>query len=254
MHLQDAGGDLRRDRAEERLLDDVGLALAVGDHQDLAGLHDGLDAHGVGLLGDQVGVAVEEALVGLNGLLFQVNAVGAQLEGLVRLVEADVAVVADAQQLQVHAADTVDDGVIAGALGRSVEVRAIGQVDGLGADVHMVKQVAVHKAPIALGVLLRQAAVLVQIDGRDLGEVNIALVVPLDQLLVGAHGGAAGSQAQHAVGLHDDLGRNDVGGLAGHIVVIFCADDLHKTIPPVFSGRVAPVLLSSLYHAAGGIL
>ena len=87
-----------------------------------------------------------------------------------------------------NAADTVDDGVIAGALGRSVEVRAIGQVDGLGADVHMVKQVAVHEAPIALGVLLRQAAVLVQVDGRDLGEVDIALVVPLDQLLVGAHG------------------------------------------------------------------
>ena len=97
VHLQDAGGDLRRDGAEERLLDDVGLALAVGDHQDLAGLHDRLDAHGVGLLGDQVGVAVEEALVGLDGLLLQVNAVGAQLECLVRLIEADVAVVADAQ-------------------------------------------------------------------------------------------------------------------------------------------------------------
>ena len=71
VHLQDAGGDLRRDGAEERLFDDVGLALAVGDHQDLAGLHDRLDAHGVGLLGDQVGVAVKEALVGLDGLLLQ---------------------------------------------------------------------------------------------------------------------------------------------------------------------------------------
>ena len=194
-----------------------------------------------------------------NGIIHSVGGIDLQLLGLgpnghIGFNEPNEAVVADAQQLQVNAADTVDDGVIAGALGRSVEVRAIRQVDGLGADVHMVKQGAVHEAPIALGVLLRQAAVLVQVDGRDLGEVDIALVVPLDQLLVGAHGGAAGSQAQHAVGLHDDLGRNDVGGLAGHIVVIFCADDLHKRIPPVFSGRVAPVLLSSLYHAAGGIL
>ena len=168
---------------------------------------------------------------------------GAQLEGLVRLVEADVAIVADAQQLQVNAADTVDDGVIAGALGRSVEVRAIGQVDGLGADVHMVKQVAVHEAPIALGVLLRQAAVLVQVDGRDLGEVDIALVVPLDQLLVGAHGGAAGGQTQHAVGLHDDLRRDDVGGLAGHVVIILSTDDLHKKIPPDISERARSVIL-----------
>ena len=107
----------------------------------------------------------------------------------------------------------------------------------------MVKQVAVHEAPIALGVLLRQAAVLVQIDGRDLGEVDIALVVPLDQLLVGAHGGAAGGQTQHAVGLHDDLRRDDIGGLAGHVVIILSTDDLHKKIPPDISERVRSVIL-----------
>ena len=88
---------------KKAFLHDFSLALAVDDHQHLAGLHDGLDAHGVGLFGDQVLVAVKEALVGLDGLGLQVDAVGAQLEGLARLVETDVAVVADAQQLQVDA-------------------------------------------------------------------------------------------------------------------------------------------------------
>ena len=114
MHLQDAGGHFGSDGAEEGFLHDFSLALAVDDHQHLAGLHDGLDAHGVGLFGDQVLVAVKEALVGLDGLGLQVDAVGAQLEGLARLVETDVAVVADAQQLQVDAADALDDSVIAG--------------------------------------------------------------------------------------------------------------------------------------------
>ncbi len=73
-------------------------------------------------------VAVKEALVGLDGLLGQVDAVGAQLKGLARLVEADVAVVADAQQLQIDAAHAVDDLVVAGALGGGVHVGAVRQV------------------------------------------------------------------------------------------------------------------------------
>ena len=47
--------------------------------------------------------------------------------------------------------------------------------------------------------LLGQAAVLVQIDGRDLGEVDIALVVPLDQLLVGATGVPPVAKTQYTV-------------------------------------------------------
>ena len=158
---------------------------------------------------------------------------GAQLECLVRFIEADVAVVADAQQLQVNAAHIVNDRVIAGALGVGVHVGAVRQVDVGGVDVHMVEQVAVHKAPVAFRVLLGQ-------DAGDLGKVQVALVVPLDQLFIGTHGGTAGGQAQHAVGLHDDLGRDDVGGLAGHVVVIFCTDDLHKKIPPDLFGVRCP--------------
>ena len=192
MHLQDAGGHFRGDRAEESLLHDLGLAGAVDHHQHLAGLHNGLDAHGVGLLGHQVYVAVKEALVGLDGLLGQVHTVGLQLKGLARLVEADVAVVADAQQLQVDAAHAVDDLVVLGAGCVRIGVGAVRQVDAGGVDVDVVKQVAVHEAPVAFRVVLGQAAVLVQVHGGDLREINVALVVPLHQLLVGPHRGAAG--------------------------------------------------------------
>ena len=135
VHLQDGGGHLGGDGAEEGLLDDLGLALAVGHHQHLAGLHDGAHAHGVGLLGHQVGVAAEEALVGLDGALGQVDAVGAEREVVGRLVEAYVAVGADAQQLQVDAAQIVDDLVIGLAGGLGVGVGAVGHMDGVGADV-----------------------------------------------------------------------------------------------------------------------
>ena len=113
---------------------------------------------------------------------------GLQLKSLARLVEADVAVGAKAQQLQVDAAHAVDDLVVLFAGIRSIGVGAVGQMDGLGADVDLVKQVLVHKAPIAFGVLLGQAAVLVQIDGGDLREIQVALVVPVHQLSVCATG------------------------------------------------------------------
>ena len=51
----------------------------------------------------------------------------------------------------------------------------------------MIEQVAVHEAPVAFRVVLGQAAVLVQVHGGDLREINVALVVPLHQLLVGPH-------------------------------------------------------------------
>ena len=154
VHLQDAGGHFRGDRAEEGFLHDLGLAGAVDHHQHLTGLHNGLDAHGVGLLRHKVLVAVEEALVGLDGGFGQINAVGLQLKRLARLVEADVAVRAKAQQLQVDAAHAVDDLVVLGAGIVCIGVGAIRQVDVRRVDVHMIEQVAVHEAPVAFRVVL----------------------------------------------------------------------------------------------------
>mgnify|MGYP003300403364 CR=1 FL=1 len=230
VHLQDGSGDLGGDGAEEGLLDDLGLVLAGGDQQDLAGVHDGADAHGVGLTGHIV-LGGEEALVGLDGLLGQIDAVGAHGEVIGGLVEADVAVVADAQQLQIHAADSLDDGIVLSAGGLGIGILTVGNVDGIGTDIHMVEQVLVHEVPVALVVGAGQAAVLVQVDGGDLSEAQIADLVPvLDQALVGADGGAAGGQTQNAVGLGDDLGSDDVGGLAGHLSVVLGFDDSHDKL------------------------
>ena len=136
-----------------------------------------------------------------------------------------------AQQLQVDAAHAVDDLVVLGAGCVRIGVGAVRQVDAGGVDVDVVEQVAVHEAPVAFRVVLGQAAVLVQVHGGDLREINVALVVPLHQLLVGPHRGTAGGQTQHAIGLHDDLCGNNVCRLAGHVCVILCTNDLHHKRP-----------------------
>ena len=96
-------------------------------------------------------------------------------------------------------------------------------------DVDVIEEVVAHEVVIALHVVVREAAVLVEVIGVNLREVDVALLVPLDELVISADGRAAGSEAEDAVGLEDDLGRDDVGGLAAHVLVVFGVNDLHAS-------------------------
>ena len=77
-----------------------------------------------------------------------------------------------------------------------------------------------------------QAAILVEVVGLDLGEVEVAGLIALDEALVGADGSGAGGKAEHAVGLGNDLGGHDVAGLAAHVLVILGANDSHNASFP----------------------
>ena len=155
---------------------------------------------------------------------------GALNELVAGLVEADVAVVADAQQLHIHATQRVDQIVIQLALALSVGIQAVGQVDILGSDIDVVEQVVVHEVSIALIMLGAQTHILVQIHGAHLGEVQIAIRTAADQFLVSAHGRAAGSQAQNTVRLQHHLSRQQVSHLAAGIIIVFRTDKSHDKI------------------------
>ena len=229
VQLEDGGGYLGGDGAGEGLLHDVRLVLAADHQQDLTGHHDGLDAHGHGLTGHLVGGG-EETGIGLDGTLGEVHHVGLLLEGVAGLVEADVAVMADAQDLDVDAAHVADDLVVPLALRLGVGGQAVGDVGVGGVDVHVVKEVLLHEVAVALLVGGLQADVFIQVHGLDLGEVQVALLVPVDELVIHPHGAGAGGEAHHAVGLQDDLGGEDIGRLAAHGPIIFGHVDLHSCV------------------------
>src|SRR5699024_12673715 len=105
-------------------------------------------------------------------------AVGAQLKSLARLVETDMAVMADAQQLQINAAHTLNDVVITSTFRFGVHVGAVGQVDGSGVDIDQIEQIAVHEAPVALGMLAGETTVLVQGSGRYCRGAQVHAAVP----------------------------------------------------------------------------
>ena len=133
----------------------------------------------------------KEMGVGGDGALRQGHLMGAAGKAAVRLVEANVSVAADAQQLQVDAVMLLDDPVILGALQSAVGLGAVRQKASVRRDIDMVEEILPHEAAVALGMVPGQAAVFVQVDGNRLPEIQLALLIPLNQMTVGADGGGA---------------------------------------------------------------
>ena len=126
---------------------------------------------------------------GLNGALGEVDAVRALGEVVIGLVEADVAVVADAEQLQIGIAGGSDDLIVLRAGSGGVGVGTVGHMRVVQVDVDVIEEVLTHEVVIALGIVVRKAAILVQVVGADLGKVDVALLVPSSELLVGTDRG-----------------------------------------------------------------
>ncbi len=140
----------------------------------------------------------EEALVGLPGGLGQLHDVGEGAEGGAGLVEADVAVVADAQKLQIHAACRRDLLIV----GRGVAGVDAGGDPGAGfVDVDMIEQVVVHEVAVALIVAAVKSHILIQVEAGSILEGDLPCLVEADQLGVEAERGGAGGAAQDGVGL-----------------------------------------------------
>ena len=123
---------------------------------------------------------------------------GAAVLGGPRLVEADVAGAADAEDLHVDAAGLLDEQLVPRAvvLGLLRRRGAGGDVDVLVGDVDVVEERLPHPAVVGVRVVGRHRVVFVEVEGDDAGEVQAVLAVQPDQLAVQPDGGGAGRQAQ----------------------------------------------------------
>ena len=162
----------------------------------------------------------------------QLDAVGAPDKDAPRLVKADVAVAADAQQLEVRPAKGLNNPVVPGALPRGVGVGAIGDVQVLRLYIDVVEEILAHEVGVALVVIGGKAHILVQVQGGAGGKVQRPRLVPLDELFISADGAGAGSQAQDGIRLLEHLSRNEAGGGAAHLVVVLGGNDPHVNSSP----------------------
>ena len=142
------------------------------------------------------------------------------------LVEADVAVMADAKQLDVHAAPVLDLALVGFAHGGDVGGQTIGDDGIFGLDGNVVKQVFLHEAAVALRVVGRKTLVLVEVCGANARKVELASLFAGDQLAVQWQRGRAGGKAHDAGGLGVDDSLKFVGSRLSHFFGCFDFDDI----------------------------
>ena len=132
---------------------------------------------------------------------------------------------ADAEDLQINAADGVDGFFILAAVVEDLIARdgSLGDVDVLLRDVDMVEQLVRHEPRVALGVVGREAVVFVEIEGDDVLEAESFFLVKADQLTIERHGRGACGHPEHGGFACFVLGLNELphflgqflGGLGG---------------------------------------
>ena len=209
--LQERGGNVGRDVAFDRARHDRRLVLAGREQGDLFGIEDRGDARRERfprhvLHSEEVGGGV------LPGERVERDDARARCRVGARLVESDVARLADAEQLEVDAAGRPDRLFIRGARVRHALARrrAVGDVDVLLRDVDLREEVLPHVAMVAVGAVGRHRVVLVEIERDDAREIDVPRLVPADQLLIHAQGRAARGKPEHHAALGAGLAVNDL--------------------------------------------
>ncbi len=198
MLLQVGRGDRTVDVALHRPTHDRRLVLAGRDQRDLARLEDGRDPHRDRLGGDVLGA--EE--VGGGGAAcdrVERDQPGARPGTRARLVEADVAGLADAEDLVVDATRRLDRVLVVAAVGLDLGAGQVAarDVDAGPVHVHLFEQVLPHEPVVAVQAPRRHRVVLIEVEGRDVGPVEALVAMEPDQLAVDPDRGRAGRESQH---------------------------------------------------------
>ena len=201
MVLEDGRGPALSHAALDHSLDRICLTRTRGDEDVGARVHDRAQALGHAVRGNLVDVAIEEAGVVAAGLLGQDAHMGARREGAAGLVEADVAVRADAEDLDVDATVGLDGLVVGGSAGLEVIAPAVGAVCRTLGHVDEVDEVAVDEVRVALVVVAGQAHVLVEVVGANLGKGDLTGLVAAHELRVELQRRGTRGQAEHKVRL-----------------------------------------------------
>ena len=195
VRLEVRGGNLIRDLALDDPLHDVGLLLAPGHQDDAVGAHDRIDAHRDRHLG-RVLQPEESARLDFAGVVGQLHQPRARTGVGPRLVEADLPVLADANDHQVDAPYRV---VVRSAVFRNAVLgnRTVGDVHVLGQDVDVVEELLVDAVVAALLFGRPDRVELVEAVNGDVPEADLPFVVAFHQFPVETQRRAARREAQH---------------------------------------------------------
>ena len=171
----------------------MGFLLAPGHQDDAVGTHDRVDAHRDRHLG-RVIQSEEGSRLDFARVVGELHQPCARVG--TRFVEADLSVLADADNHQVDAAHRM---VVRRAVLRNLVLghRAVGNVHVLGQDVDVVEELLVDAVVAALLFGRPDRVELVEAVNGDVAETDEPLVVAFHQFAVETQRGASRREAQH---------------------------------------------------------
>src|SRR5690606_14414723 len=147
-------------------------------------------------------------------------------------VEADMPVVADAEQLQVDAPAGCKRCIVLRALVLRPFGKSVRNMRIVSLDINMIEELFLHVISITLGMIRRQAEILIQVESGSMPVADQILLVQGNHLLIDADRRAAGGQSKHSMRIRlncagDESRRCRVQGLLTRE-----RQDIHEPIPP----------------------
>ena len=229
MALQKGRRDLEVDVAFDRPPQNRRLVLARGEQGDLARIENGRDAHrhrflGHELLAEEIGGGVAPRH------RIEMHDTRAAVRAGARFVEADVARLPDAENLEVDPAGALDLRLVTQAFRLDVNARSVPPRDMNVPlrDIDVREEILPHEAVIRVDVVRRHRVVFVEIERHDVGEAQPVVPMHPDQLAIHANGRGARGEAEDDIlagrSLLPNQRRDARGDHARQILMLFTDD------------------------------
>ena len=143
-----------------------------------------------------------------------------------------MSVLADSAEEQVDSSGSHDGLLVILALFGEIRSVAVEDVDVAGRNVHLVEQILVHEAVVALRMALRKPYIFIHVECDDILEGDLSGLVHSDELGIDIQRSGAGRQSEYEwlVGLLSlclDGGGNVVGGPDRAFLLCVSDDDFH---------------------------
>ena len=155
---------------------------AKGEDDNLVSRENGCYTNGEGKFGHLIYIAIKEARIDNDGILGEGFHAGTRRHRREGLVESDVTILANTTQEEVNTTSSLNAFFVILTLLCQVGGVAVEDIYICRVDVDVLEEVLLHKGVVALGVLLGEANVLVHIEGDNVSERHLALLIKVDQL------------------------------------------------------------------------
>jgi hypothetical protein len=135
---------------------------------------------------------------------------------------------ADAEDLQVDAAEPFDGGLVAAAFLVQVGRQAVGQIGVPRVHVHMAEEVVIHVVAVRVRVRREQTDILVQVERAAEREIELLRLVEADEMAIDAFHRLAGRQAEDKLRVGTEFVGYDPRHQRRGSFLIRLYDDFHR--------------------------